>query len=60
MMDGYSERQLRKLVYVGITGARHRLFAPHVTEAEIIGELRRRLWGRPSRTPPEIVTSLLI
>ena len=43
MMDGYSERQVRNLVYVGITRARHRLFIPYVTETEIIGKLRRCL-----------------
>jgi len=40
MMDGYSERQVKNLVYVGITRARHRLFIPYVTETGIIGELR--------------------
>jgi len=43
MMDGYSERQVRNLVYVGITRARHRLFIPYVTETEIIGKLRHCL-----------------
>jgi superfamily I DNA/RNA helicase len=41
--DGWSERQVRNLVYVGITRARHRIFIPYVTETEIIGELRRCL-----------------
>jgi ATP-dependent exoDNAse (exonuclease V) beta subunit len=27
-MNGWSERQLKNLVYVGITRARHRLFIP--------------------------------
>jgi ATP-dependent exoDNAse (exonuclease V) beta subunit len=43
MMHGWSERQVRNLVYVGITRARHRLLIPHVTETEIISELRRCL-----------------
>ena len=43
MMNGWLERQVKNLVYVGITRARHRLFIPYLTETEIIGELRRRL-----------------
>jgi hypothetical protein len=43
MMDGWSERQVRNLVYVGITRARHRLFIPDVTETAIIGEVHRCL-----------------
>jgi len=41
--DGWSERQVRSLVYGGITRARHRLLVPYVTETEIISELRRCL-----------------
>ena len=41
MMNGWSERQVRNLVYVGITRARHRLFIPHPKEMEILSELRR-------------------
>jgi hypothetical protein len=41
--DGWSERQVRNLVYVGITRARHRLFIPYVTETEIISDLSRCL-----------------
>ena len=43
MMDGWSERQVRNLIYMGITRARHRLFIPYVTETEIISELCRCL-----------------
>ena len=43
MMDGWSERQVRNFVYVGITRAPHRLFIPYVTETEIISEFRRCL-----------------
>jgi len=43
MMNSWSERQVRNLVYVGITRARHRLIIPYVTETEIISELRRYL-----------------
>jgi ATP-dependent exoDNAse (exonuclease V) alpha subunit len=43
MTDGWPERQVRNLVYVGITRARHRLFIPYSTETEIISELRRCL-----------------
>jgi ATP-dependent exoDNAse (exonuclease V) alpha subunit len=43
MMDSWLEQQVRNLVYVGITRARHRLFIPYVTETEIISELRRCL-----------------
>ena len=43
MRDGWSERQVIKLIYVGITRARHRLLIPYVTGTEIIGKLRRRL-----------------
>jgi superfamily I DNA/RNA helicase len=41
--DGWSEQQVRNLVYVGITRARHRLVIPYVTETELISELRRCL-----------------
>jgi len=43
MMDGWSERQVRNLVYVGITRARHRLLIPYLMETELISELRRCL-----------------
>jgi ATP-dependent exoDNAse (exonuclease V) beta subunit len=43
MMNAWLERQVRNLVYVGVTRARHRLFIPYVTETDIIGELRRCL-----------------
>ena len=43
MMNSWSERQVRNLVYVGITRARHRLFIPYVTEAEMISKLRHCL-----------------
>jgi ATP-dependent exoDNAse (exonuclease V) beta subunit len=43
MTDGWSERQVRNLVYVGITRARDHLFIPYVTETEIISELSRCL-----------------
>ena len=43
MMNGWLERQVKNLVYVGITRARHRLFIPYVTATEFISELRRRL-----------------
>jgi len=54
MMDGYSERQLRKLVYVGITGARHRLFTPHVAEAEIIGDFAVPFRDVPLERPKKL------
>jgi ATP-dependent exoDNAse (exonuclease V) beta subunit len=41
MMDSWLERQVKNLVYVGITRARHRLLIPHVTETKLISELRR-------------------
>jgi len=43
MMNGWLERQVKNLVYVGITRARHRLFIPYITETEIISKLRRCL-----------------
>ena len=43
MMNGWSERPVRNLVYVGITRDRHHLFMPYVTETETIGELSRCL-----------------
>ena len=43
MMNSWSERQVRNLVYVGITPTRHRLFVPYVTETEIISDLRNCL-----------------
>ena len=43
MTDGWSERQVRNLVHVGITRTRRRLFIPYVKETEIISELRRCL-----------------
>jgi hypothetical protein len=41
--DGWPEQQVRNLVYVGITRARHRLFIPYVAETEVISELCRCL-----------------
>ena len=43
MMNGWLERQVKNLVYVGITRARHRLFIPYLTEAGISNGLRRCL-----------------
>ena len=35
----WSVEQIRKLTYVAITRARHRLFIPYVTETELIKDL---------------------
>ena len=43
MINRWSERQVRNLIYMGITRARHRLFIPYVTETKIISELCRYL-----------------
>jgi superfamily I DNA/RNA helicase len=37
--DGWSEAQIRKLVYVGITRARHRLVIPYIDRTLLIAEL---------------------
>jgi superfamily I DNA and RNA helicase len=37
--DGWSKEQIKSLVHVAITRARHRLLIPYVTETEIISEL---------------------